>query len=65
MFTDNADLRGFFVDNEELYVHEVHHSSSIRIDEGQAEMASGTGKILFESKFFLNLNLGILALPFP
>lgn len=50
MYTSNADLSGFLTDHERLKVFEVHQSTSIQIDEGASEIASGTGKQLREFK---------------
>lgn len=44
MYTNNADLSEFLTNPEKLKVYEVHHSSSIQIEEGKSVIASGTGK---------------------
>lgn len=45
MLTNNADLSGLLNSCEDLKVFEVHHSTSVRIDEGESEIASGTSKL--------------------
>lgn len=44
IFSNSADLSGLLASAEPLKVSEVHHSSSIVVDEKGAEAASATSK---------------------
>lgn len=47
MLTNQADLSGLLSSCENLKVSEVHHSTSVRIDEEASEIASATSKRYF------------------
>lgn len=51
IFSDSADLSGILTSKEPLKVSEIHHSSSIDVDEQGAEAASAT------SKYHLNMKI--------
>lgn len=44
IFSDSADLSGILTSKEPLKVSDVHHSSSIDVDEQGAEVASATSE---------------------
>lgn len=50
MFTNAANLKGLLDSSELLKVFEIHQSSSVRVDEEHAEIASGTSTYNMLSK---------------
>lgn len=50
MFTNAANLKGLFESPKQLKVFEVHHSSSMRVDEVHAEIASGSSTYMTINK---------------